>query len=209
MSRVEPPTVFIVDDDLDIRKALQWLVESVRLRAETYASAQQFLDTYPPERPGCLVVDLRMPGMSGLELIDELRSRGIALPSIVLTGHGNVSTAVHAMKAGAVDFIEKPYADQELLDLINQALKLDARLRHKVTQHAAITTRISRLTAREHEVLRRLVSGQANKVISAELDISEKTVEAHRRRIMKKMEARSFAHLVRMALLHSPDWGNP
>jgi FixJ family two-component response regulator len=196
------PTVFVVDDDAHMCRALRWLVESVNLRVETFDSAEAFLRTYTAERPGCLVLDVRMPGMSGIQLLEQLRSRGILTPVIILTGHGNVRTAVRAMKAGAVDVVEKPYTDDELLELIQDAIDKDTHWRGRAAEDATIAARLDQLTTREREVLSSIVQGQANKVIAAELAITEKTVEAHRKRIMEKMQARSLAQLFNMVLRH-------
>lgn len=192
-------TVFIVDDEADIRDDLSWLVQTVGLTAQTYASAQNFLEGYIPGAQGCLLLDLRMPGMGGLELQKELEDRKIDLPIIFLSGHGDVSVAVHAMKAGAVDFIEKPFSHQILLEKVQSALLVSAE------NHASSRTKsegpscLKVLTEREREVLDKLVSGKINKVIARELDISIKTVEFHRSNVMKKMEAYSLADLIEKA----------
>jgi two-component system response regulator FixJ len=195
------PTVYVVDDDEDVRNALRWLIESVDLTVATYPSAEAFLVAYTPGQPGCLVLDVRMPGMGGLGLLEHMRMEGIELPTIVLTGHGDVPIAVRAMKCGAIDFIEKPFTDQDLLDQIQRALREDAKLRSQQLERAQALSRAETLTPREREVLRRVVQGQANKVISAELGISERTVETHRKKIMDKMQARSLAELIQMTLL--------
>jgi two-component system, LuxR family, response regulator FixJ len=202
-------TVFVVDDDEDVRTALRWLIESVDLNVETFESAEQFLDALDPRRSGCLVLDVRMPGMGGLGLLEELRERDVHLPTIVLTGHGDVRVAVRAMKSGAVDFIEKPFTDQDLLDAIQAAIKQDAAQRKDDDERAAIMKRFQQLTPREQEVFERVVRGQANKVISSELGISDRTVETHRKNIMEKMRARSVAELVQMALLRPQTTGKP
>lgn len=202
-------TVFVVDDDEDVRRALRWLIESVHLQVETFESAEQFLGNYRPEQPGCLVLDVRMPGLGGLGLLEHLRSQRDALPVIMLTGHGDVPVAVRAMKAGALDFIEKPFTDQDLLDRIQLALKKDSQLRQEMEESAEIAERVASLTPRELEVLDRIVQGQANKVMSVELGISERTVETHRKNIMEKMRVRSVAELVQLALRCRPDPGKP
>lgn len=202
-------TVFVVDDDPDVRESLSLLLKSVGLNTETFADAQGFLDSYRAERPGCLIVDVRMPGMSGLELQQTLTQQDICLPVIVITGHGDVPMAIRAMKAGAVDFIEKPYASQALLEQVHKALVRDAEARRLQNQRHAIAARLARLTSREHEVLERVVAGQYNKVIAAELDISLPTVEARRKRIMEKLEVRSFADLVHMVASHKANTGKP
>ena len=195
-----PGTVFVVDDDQAVRESLALLVQSVGIEAETFASAREFLDTYRPDQRGCLITDIRMPGMSGLELQEQLSSDGVRIPVIVLTGHGDVPAAVRALKGGAVDFVEKPFNPQALLDLVQQAIAKDAEIRELADQEAAVAERMSLLTPREHEVMTLVVAGKANKVIAIELSISERTVELHRGRIMKKMQARSLAELMRAVL---------
>lgn len=213
MSPEEVPTVFVVDDDEDVRNALRWLIESVDLTVATYPSAEAFLAGYTPGQPGCLVLDVRMPGMGGLGLLEHMRTQGMELPTIILTGHGDVPIAVRAMKLGAIDFIEKPFTDQDLLDQIQRALKENAKLRSQQLERAEILSRAEALTPREREVLRRVVQGQANKVISVELGISERTVETHRKKIMDKMQARSLAELIQMTILaqmlHPPSTSHP
>jgi len=193
-------TVFVVDDDEAVRDSLELLVATTGLAVETFASAREFLDAYDPERAGCLVTDIRMPGMSGLELQEHLVALGASIPVIVLTGHGDVPAAVRALKAGAVDFVEKPFKPQALLDLINQAIARDRETREAMAREGAIAERLASLTPREREVMELVVAGKANKVIAVELDISERTVELHRGRIMKKMKARSLAELMRLVL---------
>jgi FixJ family two-component response regulator len=202
MTASPEPTVFVVDDDEDVRNALCWLIESVALNVETFESAERFLEVYDGRRPGCLVLDLRMPGMGGLGLLESLSSRKIHLPVIMLTGHGDVPVAVRAMKAGAMEFVEKPFADQDLLDKIQKALQEDAGRRRVLGEHTLVKSRLDDLTPRELEILERVVKGQANKVISADLGISERTVETHRKNVMEKMQAKSLAELVEMAVLH-------
>lgn len=194
------PTVFIVDDDEGVRNALRWLIESVNLPVETFATAHDFLDRCTAGCAGCLVADVRMPRMSGLELQAELASRGIKLPVIIVTGHGDVEMAVAAMKAGAFDFIEKPLNNQRLLDLIQKAVELDEEERAAHAWQTWVRQMLDGLTPREREVLDLLVAGDPNKVVAAKLEISDKTVEAHRARIMEKMESRTFADLVKKAL---------
>jgi len=196
------PTVFVVDDEPEVQDALRWLIESVALPVETFGSAEGFVNAVGPDRPGCLVLDVRMPGMGGLRLLENLRSLGIRLPVIVLTGHGDVPLAVRAMKAGAIDFVEKPAADQDLLDRIYSALQRDAELRAETARRAAIDEQLQILTPREREILERLVKGQVHKVIAADLDISERTVESHRRHIKEKMKVRSLAELTKIVLQH-------
>jgi two-component system, LuxR family, response regulator FixJ len=198
-------TVFVVDDDQAVRESLALLVQSVGLEAETFASARDFLDAYRPDRHGCLITDIRMPGMSGLELQERLSADGHHIPIIVLTGFGDVPTAVRALKGGAVDFVEKPFNPQSLLDLVQQAIVRDAEIREQAARAAALAERMALLTPREQEVMELVVAGKANKVIAIDLSISERTVELHRGRIMKKMQARSLAELMRMVLPPSSD----
>lgn len=194
------PTVFVVDDDQAMRNSLKWLIESVSMQVETFESADAFINSYYPGRSGCLLLDVRMPGMSGLELQEYLRANQIAIPVIIITGHGDVPMAVRAMKSGAIDFIEKPFNDELLLESIRHALALDVRQRDMQSQRAEIATRLARLTPREHEVMVMVTNGKANKEIATSLGVSAKTVEAHRVRVMEKMEADSLAELVRMAI---------
>ena len=194
------PTVFVVDDDQAMRNSLQWLIESVAMQVETYDSATAFINSYYPGRSGCLLLDVRMPGMSGLELQEYLAENQISIPVIIITGHADVPMAVRAMKAGAIDFIEKPFNDELLLESIRHALQLDERQRDMQSQRAEVATRLARLTPREHEVMVMVTNGRANKEIASALGVSAKTVEAHRARVMEKMEAGSLAELVRMAL---------
>lgn len=194
-------TVFVVDDDQAMRNSLKWLIESVSLQVETFDSANAFIQSYYPGRSGCLLLDVRMPGMSGLELQEYLKVNQISIPVIIITGHGDVPMAVRAMKAGAVDFIEKPFNDELLLESIRHAMALDAKQRNSQSQRAEIATRLARLTPREHEVMVKVTNGKANKDIATSLGVSSKTVEAHRARVMEKMEAESLAELVRMAII--------
>lgn len=194
------PTVFIVDDDTAVRDALKFLLRSVGHPVEAFASAQDFLDAYRDDRPGCLVLDIRMPGMSGLELQEKLVERRSIVPIIFITGHGDVPMAVEAMQAGAMDFIQKPFRDQDLLDRINQALEKDATNRAALGELNVIRERLASLTPREREVMDLVVHGKANKVIAGDLDLSQRTVEIHRARVMEKMQASSLAHLVRMVI---------
>ncbi len=194
------PTVFIVDDDLEVREALQLLLQSVGLRVELHASAQAYLERFEPQRPGCLVLDVRMPGMSGLELQARLSAETLHPPVVVITGHGDVPMAVRAVQAGAVDFIEKPFRDQELLDSVHRALEQDAKQRGEATRIADIREHIARLSPREREVLEGVVAGKRNKVIAAELGVTQSTVEVHRARVMEKMEADTLSDLMRMVI---------
>ncbi len=194
-------TVFVVDDDQAMRSSLQWLIESIGMKVESYSAADEFLRQYYPGRAGCLLLDVRMPGMSGLELQQYLRSNDIHIPVIIITGHGDVPMAVRAMKSGAVDFIEKPFNDEMLLDAIRNALALDERQRSRQAERAEIAARLAHLTPREHEVMEMVTDGQSNKEIANSLGVSAKTVEAHRARVMEKMQAGSLAELVRMAIV--------
>ncbi|HKE96256.1 MAG TPA: response regulator FixJ [Povalibacter sp.] len=194
------PTIFVVDDDSAVRDALKLLLRSVGQQVETYSSGQEFIDAYSEDRPGCLVLDIRMPGMSGLELQQKLNERHSILPIIFITGHGDVPMAVEAMQAGAVDFIQKPFRDQDLIDRINQALEKDSNNRAALGERNDIRRRLETLTPREREVLDLVVHGKANKVIAGDLKLSQRTVEIHRARVMEKMQASSLAHLVRMVL---------
>jgi two-component system, LuxR family, response regulator FixJ len=194
------PTIFVVDDDAAVRDALKLLLRSVGQAVETFSSGQEFIDAYSEDRPGCLVLDIRMPGMSGLELQQKLNERHSILPIIFITGHGDVPMAVEAMQAGAVDFIQKPFRDQDLIDRINQALEKDSNNRAALGERNDIRRRLETLTPREREVLDLVVHGKANKVIAGDLKLSQRTVEIHRARVMEKMQASSLAHLVRMVL---------
>jgi FixJ family two-component response regulator len=200
-----PPTVFIVDDDDGVRSSLRILLKSVGLAATPLSSAQEFLAQYNVSQPGCLLLDIRMPGMSGLELQTELNRRGAMIPVIFITGHGDVPMAVEAMQHGAFDFLQKPFRDQELLDRVQRALARDAENRAAVRQHERIRARLRTLTPREHEVLDLLIQGKQNKMMANDLGLSQRTVEIHRAHVMEKMEAKSVAQLVRMMLDIGPD----
>ena len=195
------PTVFVVDDDEAMRSSLQWLIESVDLPVECYASAEAFLDAYYPGRSGCLLLDVRMPGMGGLELQEYLRRHEITIPVIIITGHGDVPMSVRAMKEGAIDFIEKPFNDELLLDAIRNALAVDERQRQEQTLRAGLAACLATLTPREHEVMEMVTAGRSNKEIASALGVSAKTVEAHRAKVMDKMKASSLAELVRMSIM--------
>ncbi len=198
--------VFVVDDDQAMRNSLKWLIESVGMHVETYASADEFIRNYYPGRAGCLLLDVRMPGMSGLELQQHFQENQIKIPIIIITGHGDVPMAVRAMKAGAVDFIEKPFNDELLLQSIRTALNMDVEQRAAQAERAEIAARLGQLTPRELEVMEMVTDGRANKEIAQALGVSAKTVEAHRARVMEKMQAASLADLVKMAVvanLHS------
>lgn len=200
-SVMEPePTVFVVDDDADVLEAVAFLLQGVGLEVETYVSAKEFLEGYDPLKPGCLVLDVRMPGMSGLELQERLEALGSALPIIFLSAHGDVPIAVHAIKAGAVDFLEKPFRDQELIDKVQHAIEENARLRRELVERNRIAARIDALTPREREVMELVVQGKTNKAIASELGLSQRTVEIHRARVMGKMQAESLPELVQMVM---------
>jgi FixJ family two-component response regulator len=192
-------TVFVIDDDDSVRRALHRLIRSVGLEVETFASAQEFLDCDPPYGPACIVTDIRMPGLSGLDLQQELARTGRSVPIIFMTGHGTVPMSVRAMKAGAVDFLQKPVDEQSLLDAIHQALERGSRERQEQDHKEEIQARAATLTVREREVFELVVSGLLNKQVAAELGASEKTIKVHRARVMHKMQADSLADLVRMA----------
>lgn len=193
-------TVFVVDDDEAVRGAMRLLLKSVGLTAVAYASAGEFLAHYGTDQPGCLLLDVRMPGMSGLELQHQLNLRGAIVPVIFMTGHGDVPMAVEAMQHGAFDFLQKPFRDQELLERVQRALEKDRSAREQLRQTDRIRERFGSLTPREREVLILMTRGKPNKVMAAELGVSQRTVEIHRARVMDKMEARSLAQLVRMAM---------
>jgi FixJ family two-component response regulator len=188
--------IYVVDDDEAVRDALGMLLRSVGLAAVLYPSALDFLDGYDSERHSCLVADIRMPGLSGLELQQRLNEERAGVPIIFITGHGDVPMAVNAMKAGAADFIQKPFRDQELLDRIRRALQQDRERRVERAKENAVRERLALLTPRETEVMHRVVKGQANKVIALDLGVSQRTVELHRARVMRKLKMRSVAELV-------------
>lgn len=191
------PSVFVIDDDQALCQSLRWLLESVGLQVETYNSGASFLEKYNPERRGCLLIDIRMPGMSGLELQEQLIARHNLTPIIFITGHGDVPMAVRAMKAGAVDFITKPFNDQLLLELIQKAIAQDLN-RPDIHQQRQYAERMAQLTARELEIMKLVVNGKLNKIIAHELGISIKTVELHRAHVMQKMQVKSLAELVKI-----------
>ncbi len=193
-------TVFIVDDDQQVRDALGLLMESVGLNVVTFESGQLFLDAFDSSVPGCIVTDIRMPGMSGLELQKKLKQEKLHPPVIIITGHGDIPMAVDAMQAGALDFIEKPFNDQRLLDSVHRAIETDAGQRGQATQIAEIKERMDTLTKREREVMNLITQGKRNKTIADELHVSQSTVEAHRAKVMEKMQANSLSDLMRMVL---------
>ena len=197
----ENPIIYIVDDNDDICETLELLFESVDLGAKSFGSAGEFLDAYPKGQPGCLIADVRMPGMSGLELQEEMAKRSIDLPVIIITGYGDVEMAVNAMKAGAADFIEKPYKEQELLDRVHKAISQNAEKRQESNEEQKAREGLAQLTPRERQVLEYIVDGEPNKRIAHNLGLSEKTIEFHRSNIMKKLEAKSLAELVRKTMI--------
>ncbi len=196
----QPPMVFVVDDDAAVRSSLRLLVKSVGLFAAVFVSAQEFLASYDTRQPGCLILDVRMPGMSGLELQQQLNLRGAVIPVIFISGHGDIPMAVEAMQNGAFDFLQKPFRDQDLIDRMQRALEKDRENRAALGQRTRIRERLDTLTPREREVLALLTSGKANKVMAADLGLSQRTVEIHRAHVMEKMAASSVAQLVRMVL---------
>jgi two-component system, LuxR family, response regulator FixJ len=193
-------TVFVVDDNAAVRQSMRVLMESASLAVETYASAEEFLSAYDPQRPGCLVLDVSLRHTSGLDLQDELRRRKATLPIIVLTGHGNVPTSVRALKAGAIDFLQKPAPPTVLLERIRAAIEIDRQARTASSERSAVTDRLARLTPRERAVMELLVAGQTSKQIAATLQVSIRTVEGHRRMVFSKMQVSSAAQLVRIVM---------
>ena len=197
----ESPIIYIVDDKDDIRETLKLLFESVDLKAQAFSSAAEFLDAYPMGQSGCLIADVRMPEMSGLALQAEMAKRSIDLPVIIITGYGDVGMAVNAMKAGAADFIEKPYKEQELLDRVHKAISQNAEKRQESSEEQKAREQLAQLTPRERQVLEYIVDGEPNKRIAYNLGLSEKTIEFHRSNIMTKLQATSLAELVRKTMI--------
>jgi two-component system, LuxR family, response regulator FixJ len=203
MKPAQPPSslVLVVDDDEAVRGSLKLLLKSAGLTARAYTSAAEFLAAHDDGQPGCLLLDIRMPGMSGLELQDELNRRGAIIPVIFITGHGDVPMAVEAMRRGAMDFLQKPFRDEDLIDRVNSALARDRDNRAQLEARDAIRGRLARLTPRELQVLRLLAAGKSNKQMAGDLGVSQRTVEIHRAHLMHKTEATSVAQLVRMLLV--------
>ena len=200
IAKKTPPTVFVVDDDESVRSSLKFLLRSVSLDSRAFGSAQEFLEAHDPTQPGCLILDVRMPGRSGLELQQELNRRGATIPVIFITGHGDVPMAVEAMQHGAHDFLQKPFKDEDLIERVRRALARDARTRAALEEHKSIRTRLQSLTPREREVLTLMAQGKPNKIMAHELGVSQRTVEIHRARVMEKSRASSLAELVRMVM---------
>jgi len=196
--------VHVVDDEAEVCNAVAMLLRSVGLQSRTYGSAQAFLEGYRPGTPGCIVLDVRLPGMSGLDLQERLQQSGITLPVIVMTGHGDIQMAVRAMRAGALDFVEKPFNDQTLLDRVHEGVARSMQSHDADGERAQVQSRYNSLSEREREILKHVVDGRPNKLIADELGLSTRTVESHRAHIIEKMQASSLSHLVRMAVMVLP-----
>lgn len=203
----EQPTVYLVDDDPDMRKLVQALLSSVEIQVCSFASAAEFLDGYDADALGCLLLDVRLPGMSGLDLQDELRARGVEFPVIIVTGYGDVSMAVRAMKNGALDFIEKPFKGQTLIDRIQEAIRFSAEARAARKNRKELQAQLAQLTPRERQVVDMIVGGMSSKQIAAEFRVTTQAVDAHRARAMRKLNTKSVATLAKLVLLaECPDW---
>lgn len=199
----QAPTAYVVDDDESIRTLWRWLMESNGIAVQTFATAAEFIESYRGGGAGCLVLDLKLPGMSGLELQQYLNARDIEIPIVFVTGHGDVPAAVSALKGGAVDFIQKPFSHREVVAIIANAFQRDTELRDKRARRSRLAGLLATLTEREREVLQRIIEGKPNKIIASELDISVKTVEFHRARVMEKTGVDSVAELVQVAMQQS------
>src|SRR5262245_53681391 len=199
----QSPTAYVVDDDESIRTLWRWLMESNGISVSTFSTAAEFIESYKNGSAGCLVLDLNLPGMSGLELQQYLKQKGIEIPIVFVTGHGDVPAAVSALKGGAIDFIQKPFGYKDVVSIIQKAFERDAETREKRVRQSVIASRLAALTEREREVLHCIMEGKPNKVIAAELDISVKTIEFHRAKVMEKAGVTSVAELVRIALQQS------
>ena len=203
-SEPENPVVFVVDDDEGVRESVRWLLESVNLEVEVFDDAQTFMSGFRDDQPGVVLLDIRMPGASGLEVQEWMREQGVETPVVILTGHADVPAAVRAMKGGALDFIEKPYNAQALIETVQRAIQEDQQRRESGSWRSELRGRIDRLTSREGQVAKLVAKGLSNKAIARKLDLSPKTVEVHRARVMDKMEAGSTAQLVQM--LVTAEW---
>ena len=205
----ENATIFVVDDDAAVRDSLRWVIESHGWKVESHPSAEAFLDSYTPNRLGCLILDVRMPGMSGPELQKLLKERRCSLPIIFITAHATVPTAVRAMQSGAVDFIMKPFNNDTLLDRIDKCVEQSCQSVDSAMLHENVRERLARLTAREREVLELVVSGKSNKAMAANLQLSIKTIEAHRAKVMQKLQVHSLAELVSLVFSNQQHQGKP